>query len=127
MRKTKEEAREWGAFCEQVVMEHLVRNGFTIRERNWRPTHTHKEVDIIAQKDNIVVFVEVKGRSNPDYDPLDAIDSKKIRNLVRAADIYLRNAEFDYEFRFDIASVVGTTEKYELTYIEDAFLPPLGS
>lgn len=127
MRRTKEEAKEWGAFCEKVVTEHLVRNGFTIRETNWRPKHTHKEVDIIAQKDNVVAFVEVKGRSNPDFDPLDAIDSKKIKNLVKAADIYLRSYEFNYEFRFDIASVVGSPEQYELVYIEDAFLPPIGT
>lgn len=106
------------------MTEHLVCRGFTVRERNWRPPHSHKEVDLIVQKEGVIAFVEVKGRQNDDYDPIDAVDMKKIRNVVRAADSYLRGLDEMYEYRFDIALVTGTPDDYKLEYIEDAFLPP---
>lgn len=116
---------EWGKQAETIVAEHLIRQGYTIRERNWSPMHGHVEIDIITQKENTLIFIEVKARQSVDYDPAEAVDDKKIRRLVRAAESYLRQQEYDFEYRFDIITIVGSPEEYTLDHIEDAFLPPL--
>ena len=121
------EHNEWGQQAEKIVMEHLLKNGYTIREQNWRPKSGHVEVDIITQKDNFIVFVEVKARQNSDYDPIDAVTEKKIRKLVRAASAYLKAQDYEFEYRFDIVAVTGTPGDFAIEHIEDAFLPPLSS
>lgn len=117
--------KDWGQAAEQLASEYLISQGYTIRERNWRPKGTHLEVDIITQADDVIVFVEVKARTCGDVDPAEAVDRKKVMRLVRAADIYLRSLPYDFEYRFDIITVSGTLAGYELDHIKDAFLPPL--
>ncbi|MBR4886645.1 MAG: YraN family protein [Muribaculaceae bacterium] len=119
------EHNDWGKVAEQIAAEHLIKQGYVVRERNWQPMHGHVEIDIISQKDNVLIFIEVKARQSEDYDPADAVDDKKIRKLVRAAESYLRSQEYDFEYRFDIITVIGNEEQFTLDHIEDAFLPPL--
>lgn len=123
--KKKEEAREWGQQAENIVCEYLITKGFTIRERNWRPKTSKSEIDIIAQKDDVVAFVEVKARADRDVDPVEAMTPEKIKNVVRGANAYLSLLEHDYYYRFDVAAVNGNADTYTLDYLEDAFLPPL--
>lgn len=118
-------SREWGKIAEQIAVDHLVARGYVIRERNWRPSGRHLEVDIVAEKDMRIVFVEVKARSEDGEDPVDAVDLRKQRRLVKAADTYLRAREHDYEYRFDIIAVSGDATDYDVDHLEDAFLPPL--
>lgn len=65
-----------GRIGEELAANYLVKNGFYILERNWRSKYGY-EIDIIAFKDNILHFVEVKTRRSSFVDPLSAIDSKK--------------------------------------------------
>ena len=123
--RKKDTAKEWGRQAENIVCEHLISKGYTVRERNWRPKTSKSEIDIIAQKGDIVVFVEVKARTDKDLDPTDAINAEKVKNLVRGANSYLMALERDYYYRFDVAAVNGDSEDYSLDYLEDAFLPPL--
>lgn len=125
--KKKDEAREWGRQAENIVYEFLISKGYTVRERNWRPSTSKSEIDLIAQKDDTLVFVEVKARSDKDLDPAEAMTQEKIKNVVRGANSYLRNQDFDFYYRFDVAAVSGNAEDYKLDYLEDAFLPPLRS
>ena len=74
-----------------------------------------------------MIFVEVKARTDMDVDPLTALTPEKIKNVVRGANAYLRKQEFDFFYRFDVASVNGNPDNYVLDYMEDAFLPPLVS
>lgn len=117
----------WGKEAEDIAAAFLLSRGYTVRERNWRPKNTHLEVDIIAQSGQEIIFVEVKARSADGIDPIDAVDDKKIRKIVRAADIYLRSQPHDYLYRFDIITVSGNPDDYELDHIPDAFLPPLST
>lgn len=116
---------DWGHKAESIACEYLIRKGYVVRERNWRPASGHLEIDIISQKDNFIVFIEVKARQNTDYDPIDAVDNKKIRKLVRAASSYLMSLKYDFEYRFDIISISGTPDNFSIDHIIDAFLPPL--
>lgn len=121
----KEEALKWGKQAENLVCEYLIAKGFTIRERNWRPKTSKSEIDIIAQKDDILAFVEVKARTDRDVDPTEAITPEKIKNVVRGANAYLNMMDHDLFYRFDVAAVNGDADDYVLDYLEDAFLPPL--
>lgn len=120
-----EDRKTVGKEAEQYAADWLLTEGYTIRERNWRPRHSHElEVDIIAQQDNIIAFVEVKARSDRDSDPADAVTEKKMNNMIRAARIYLTldNRE-DLEYRFDIIAVSGRPGAFTLEHYPDAFMP----
>lgn len=123
----RNKALEWGRQAEDLVAEWLITHGYTVRERNWRPATSKSEIDIIAQKGDTMIFVEVKARTDMDVDPLTALTPEKIKNVVRGANAYLRKQEFDFFYRFDVASVNGNPDNYVLDYMEDAFLPPLVS
>lgn len=113
---------QWG---EQVVVDHLIAEGYAIVERNWRLHHL--EIDIIATRGNDVAFVEVKTRRDDVVDPLSAITPTKIRHMVAAANAYLQRVRLPLRPRFDVAAVTGDPHSHSLRYVEDAFLPPLRS
>lgn len=100
---------DMGKWGENVAADYLRRNGYVIRERDWRSGK--RDIDIIAvTPDGItVVFVEVKTRL-PDSVilPEEAVDKAKIRNICVAADNYVKMHEVDEELRFDIITVTGT-------------------
>lgn len=114
-----------GRNAEQLAIDYLASKGYAIRERNWRPHPTHYEVDIIAQKDAEIVFVEVKARADKDIDPAKAVDLKKQKFISRAADIYLRMQPHMYYYRFDIIAISGTGNDITIRHIEDAYISPI--
>lgn len=123
--KKKTAALEWGKQAENIVAEYLISKGYTLRERNWRPQTSRSEIDLIAQKDDTLVFVEVKARTDKDADPTEALTHDKIKNVVRGANSYLLAQDYAYYYRFDVAAVNGNPDDYTIDYLEDAFLPPL--
>lgn len=115
---------EIGKWGEQVAREFLVSNGWALTAENIRLGHN--ELDIVAMKDNKIAFIEVKTRSSRLADPLDAIDSRKISRLFRAADSFLRSYKIKHEPQIDIIVVIGTPETgYEIEHYPDALRPPL--
>ena len=116
------EANEWGHDAEVVARDYLISQGYTIREMNWR-IGSSLEIDIIAQMEGVIIFVEVKARK--DKDPVEAVDRKKRQKMVSGANAYLNTLPHLYEYRFDIITLTGTRESYELNHYPDAFLPPL--
>lgn len=113
-----------GPFGERVAAEFLIKEGYTIRERNWH-CRNKKEIDIIAQLGTLIVFVEVKSRSGTFQDPVEAVTRKKIGHIVSAANVYMNMLEYDFDVRFDIISVTGNYKEYHIEHIPDAFIPPL--
>ena len=111
-----------GKLGEDLAVGFLSDNGFTLLERNWR--NRFEEIDIIAQKDDFLVIVEVKMRSNLTYgSPEEAISLRKQRNLVNAAEAYIREKNSDLETRFDVVTVIGSQEKHTIHHIPWAFSP----
>lgn len=115
---------EFGIISEDYAAAYLMARGYTIRERNWRIGH--KEVDIIAQKNGVIAFIEVKARKN-DYfgDVADTVTDKKIRNLVQAANAYVHYHRINFPVRFDIITITGEPGCHSIEHIKDAFHPPL--
>lgn len=117
---------ELGKWGEQLAVDLLVTKGYAIVERNWRAGNL--EVDIVAMKDNRIVFVEVKTRSSEFVDPLDAIDRRRVSRIVRAANSYVKAYNIPHEVQFDVIIIIGTPEggdTPQIEHIPDAFLPPL--
>ena len=112
---------ELGKKGEQLAIEYLIKKGYTIRDKNWR--FQKAEVDIIAQKENILAVVEVKTRST-DYfgNPQDFVNPKKIKLLVTAINEYVISKNLDLEVRFDIIGIIKTKKETKIEHIEDAFL-----
>ena len=107
---------------EREAVKYLKKEGYEILETNW---HFHRyEIDIIAQKGEVLAIVEVKTRAT-DYfgDPEDAVDYKKRRKIVESADAYIEERDLDVEVRFDIVAILKTKDGLKLRFIEDAFLP----
>ena len=113
---------KWG---EQLAADKLIADGFTVLHRNWRMGKL--EIDIIACRDNVIVFAEVKTRSEFDVDPLEEVDKRKISHMVRSAEAFLRASDYPYEVRFDLFAINGSPDDCKLEHLEDAFYPPLKS
>lgn len=116
--------REWGKQAEQIAAEYLIKEGYLIREQNWRVGNTI-EIDIIAEKEGTIAFVEVKARKGNVIAGEDAVDKAKCKKIVRGGDIYLRQQKFLYRYRLDVIVVAGSPEQYQIRHYPDAFLPPL--
>ena len=107
---------------EMLASRYLLDKGYAVHHHNWRSGH--KEIDIIAQQRDTLVFVEVKSRATEEYgNAYDAVDDKKIKLLISAAQAYLQNHKIALKFRFDIITVIGSCEPYKIEHIEDAFYP----
>jgi putative endonuclease len=111
---------ELGAWGEELATDFLRRKEYTILERDWKSGH--RDIDIIAKKDNVVVFVEVKTRRNRVFgEPGEAIDYMKLRNLRAAINHYVKYRRINLPVRLDAITIVGTPESGvpEITHIED--------
>ena len=111
---------KWG---EQLAVDKLVADGYSILKRNWRLGHI--EIDIVALKDDTLVIAEVKTRSEFDVDPLEAIDKGKKARMFRAARAYMKYTKYRYKPRLDLFAINGTPDNYRLEHIPDAFYPTL--
>ena len=112
---------ETGARGEQIAVDHLINKGYTILERNWR--HRRTEIDVIAKHGDILIFVEVKTRSD-DYfgEPASYADDKKMKRLSSGATVYMNQINHDWEVRFDIIGVlIKGPQRVEVKHYEDVF------
>ncbi len=116
--------REFGKYGEDVASRFLKQRGYCILERNYR--RRTGEVDIVCEKDGIVVFVEVKRRSSDFFGhPSQAVDLRKRKHIAKSARKWLfeRNLLGDCEVRFDVVSIIRRDGNDEISHIEDAFRP----
>ncbi|HJX70582.1 MAG TPA: YraN family protein [Bacteroidales bacterium] len=106
---------------EQLAAKFLQEKGYNILETNWR--YRHKEIDIIAVRDNEIVFVEVKTRKNTDFGyPEEAVDCNKQKHLIDAAEAYMIDKNLDLNARFDVISIINNSQIKHYPY---AFYPEL--
>lgn len=107
---------------EDDAADYLAREGYHIIDRNW--CSGHKEIDIVAEKDGVLVIVEVKTRRDARFGkPEDAVSDSKMRRIVLAADAYVRLNRIDMPVRFDIITVLG--KERCINHIIDAFRTPV--
>ena len=111
-----------GKLGEDCAANFLEDKGYKIVARNFRIRSA--EIDIIAQIDNMIIFVEVKARSNIRHGlPVEAVTVRKQKKIIEAASVFLQDENFcDCACRFDIVEVYLNGERVkEINHIENAF------
>lgn len=111
---------ELGKKGEQLAVDFLIKNGYTILERNYR--FDKAEVDVIAKHEEVLAIVEVKTRSSTDFgNPQDFVKPKQIKNLVKAIDEYVSVNMLDVEVRFDIIAILKQDNNFAIEHLKNAF------
>ena len=114
--------QETGQRAEQLAVDYLLVQGFTIRNTNWRMGH--KEIDIVAEKDGRLHVVEVRSLSSSFFhQPHQSIDRAKERNLIVATNAYVRYHKLSMEVQLDVISIVFDGENHSLDYFPNAIYP----
>lgn len=102
---------------EELTCKYLKKRGYRILERNY--STPFGEADIVAVKDEIYCFVEVKSRENTLHGlPAEAVDAKKRERYRKIARFFCTVRRTELTCRFDVASVLDGT----LEYFEDAYI-----
>ncbi|MFQ5991155.1 MAG: YraN family protein [Nitrospiraceae bacterium] len=121
----KRVGRTIGQAAESEAARFLRRKGYRILERNARSVFG--ELDLVAQRNGTLVFVEVKARRSSAYGGAPhAVDARKQARLVRLAAVYLaRHGLRNQSCRFDVILCAGDGPSPKVTqHIENAFEVP---
>ncbi|RKR14528.1 putative endonuclease [Maribacter vaceletii] len=111
---------EFGKKGEQLAVNFLVKKGYSIREKNYR--YLKAEVDIIAQKGEILAIVEVRSRSTNFIENIaDTVTKKKMQLQILAADHYVTDLDLDVDVQFDIITIRKDKTEYLINHIENAY------
>lgn len=107
-----------GRRYERLAAAYYTRQGFTILARNYRDAS--REIDLVARKDNLIVFIEVKASHSEQFGhPAERVDNRKQTHLAAAAQRYLADHNIDgCDLRFDLITFVNG----ELEHYPNAFL-----
>lgn len=125
---SKDTTREIGRFGENVICDYLIKNGCTILERNYMTRHG--EIDIIAEDDKYIMFIEVKTRSETPAlkkygRPANAVNKYKWQHIIYAANTYIRKHNPMKMIRLDVAEVYITNYNdfisTRINYIKSAY------
>lgn len=99
---------DFGFLAENIVAEHLQGKGYAIIDRNWR--RKWGELDIVAKRDEVVVFVEVKANREEvsGFAPQLRANQDKLRKVARTARTWLAYRKYspDQEWQIDVVSVI---------------------
>jgi putative endonuclease len=124
------ESHDLGIKGEELAKDHLLNKGYKILHLNWKSGK--KEIDIVAENKDFIVFAEVKTRIEKSYmageselHPRHAVTSEKQKSIIYAAESYLKKYNIDKESRFDIIIIISKGKSVEIEHIEDAFYPTL--
>jgi len=111
---------ERGKFGEKLAEEYLINHGYKILHTNWRVGRY--EIDIIAQKSDILAFCEVKYRSSNLFgDPETFVTIQKQKKIIKAAAMYVGQNCWQGESHFDIVSVLKEGKTIKINHIENAY------
>lgn len=112
--------RQRGDKGEQLVAQYLEQDGFKIVARNY--ARRTGEVDLIAERDQLVVFVEVKTRTHNFFDLSEVINQSKQKRIISAAkNFIIEHKVHDKVCRFDVA-LIENLESGTISYIPNAFI-----
>ena len=106
---------------EEEAVQFLRRLGYAIIAQNYRSPYG--EIDVIAKDHQVLVFVEVRTHSRPEYgDPLESVNWRKQRQVAKTAQYYLTcNGLENHEARFDVIGIQWQDGQARLSHIPGAF------
>ncbi|MFN8211236.1 MAG: YraN family protein [Bacteroidales bacterium] len=118
------ESHNLGKDGEAIASDYLGKKGYRILHRNW--VWGKKEIDIIAENKDFIVFAEVKTRSRDMHlRPGDLVPREKQRYMIFAAEGYIKRYNINKESRFDVITIISGPDLPEIEHIENAFYPTL--
>ena len=118
------EHNETGNFGENLAANYLIKNGYKIHERNF--VFERAEIDIIAEKHNTLVIVEVKTRASELFETApELVSTRQVKQIITATEGYINLKDIDLETRFDIIAVTLDTSPPKINHIKEAFYPTL--
>ncbi len=115
------EHNESGRLAEQLAADWLVGKGYELLDTNYR--HGYAEIDLVMKHRGLLIFVEVKFRSGTGFGFAEEfVDSTKKKLLVKAADNYIYEKDWEKDIRFDIIGVYkDRAGNVNFRHFEDAF------
>jgi len=115
LEKVKKNTLAKGLEQEQKALVFLENKGYTLLSQNYR--HKKGEIDLIVQKENWIVFVEVRFRASNEFGyPEQTISASKKKLLLQTAEQYTYETGWQGNIRFDVVAILGDT----LEHFEDA-------
>jgi len=112
--------KELGDKGEGIAADYLQKEGYEIKARNYR--YSRNEIDIVALKDKILVFVEVKTRTSNYFGyPEESVTDRKAELIMEAADNYIYENGWQGDIRFDIIAIEFQSHKHLVHHFRDAF------
>lgn len=112
--------KQLGVWGELYAQKYLQKHGYTITHYNWRYSR-RGEIDIIALKDNITVFLEVKTRRNINNGtPIEAVSQKKYQQIRKCISYYITDKNLkDLNFQFDIIGIFASKNNIQLKHVKN--------
>jgi len=115
------ESQELGERGERIAEAWLAQRGWRILDRRFR--RGHRDLDLVAEREGVVAFVEVKARRGRSFgDPVEAVNWRKQRELTRSASVWMaRFGGGKQLFRFDVIGVLMDESGVRVRHVENAF------
>lgn len=113
--------QEFGEIGERIAERWLRGKGWRIMQRRFR--NGHRDIDLVAERDGLVAFVEVKARKGIEFGlPVEAVNWRKQRELTRSAHVWIeRHGRPDEAYRFDVIGVLLAGSTVRVRHVENAF------
>jgi putative endonuclease len=113
--------QQFGETGERIAERWLRRHGWRIMQRRFRSGH--RDIDLVAEKDGTVAFVEVKARRAALFGgPIEAVNWRKKRELTRSAQVWIsRHGRPSENYRFDVIGVLICDDGARVRHVENAF------
>lgn len=113
---------ELGRYGEEIGKLFLEQKHFEILHLNWK--YSYYEIDIIASKNNVLHFIEVKTRRSEQFGlPEESVDKKKLKKMMNAAEEFLFRFPAWKRVQYDVLSIsFSNSDEPEFFFIEDVYL-----
>ena len=110
-----------GQLGERVAARWMERRGWRIIHRRFRSGH--RDIDLVAERDGTIVFVEVKARQGTTFGgPVGAVNWRKQRELTRSAQVWIdRHGRPEESYRFDVIAVLLEGRRVRVGHVPNAF------
>lgn len=118
---TQSHNQRLGALGERIAERWLTRKGWRIVYRRFR--NGRRDIDLVAQRDETIAFVEVKARKGSAFgDPVEAVHHRKQRELAKSAHVWIdRHGRAEERYRFDVVGVLLDGERVLVKHVPNAF------
>lgn len=113
--------KELGRIGEDLAVNYLIQLQYKIVQRNYR--FKKNEIDIIAEKDNTLIIVEVKTKHSSFIEPWKSVTRQKQRVLIQIANAFIHQHNYQLETQFDVISIIHNQNKTMIEHIQQAFTP----